>query len=187
MLTVLFAARRGRDAEPGLGRLSACCSSASPSISPSSSRSVTARTVTRPAIRRAACGRPRGGPARRSWWPRWPPRPGSWPSSRPLSAASRELGLIAGGGMLIAFACTLTLPARRHHPVPARAASRPRSASPGPAGSMPVVTRSPRRCWRCSAHWPALALGARAAAAIRLPTRCTPRTRPPRRCARCAT
>ena len=41
----------------------------------------------------------------------WPRPAAFWPSRRPAFVGVAQLGVIAGGGMLIAFLCTLTLPA----------------------------------------------------------------------------
>ena len=57
--------------------------------------------------------------------PRWRHRLVFWASCRQISPAWRELGLIAGVGMLIAFVCTLRFLPAHHHPVPsARRTSR---------------------------------------------------------------
>ena len=97
-----------------------------------------------------------------------------------------ELGLIAGGGMLIAFVCTLTfLPAAITLFRPRDEAGEVGFAWARPLdrldrGRSSLVAGGVHRAGRPRAR-------GLAAADVRTPIRWTPRTRTPRRCARCAT
>ena len=97
-----------------------------------------------------------------------------------------ELGLIAGGGMLIAFVCTMTfLPAAITLFRP-----RPKPAEVGFSWAAPLdpwIAPTTAGWSRCSVALAGLAMAVGAAPDLRFRTRWTPKTPTPRRCVPCAT